>query len=222
MNIPGESAAYRAARDALLTAETGLRAEVERVAALRRALPDGPPPVEDYEFTDARTGAAARLSDLFPDGRDSLFLYGLMFAPAKGQGACPMCCAFLDALNGAAPHIADRIGLAVVAQAAPAELAALAETRDWRHLRLLSAARNDYGQRYGAETPEGGQRPIAHVWTRRSGEVRHFWASEMFTANTPDWPFHPRHVDMLWPLWNVLDLTPEGRGDAWFPRLSYD
>ena len=30
-----------------------------------------------------------------------------------------------------------------------------------------------------------------------------------------------RHVDMIWPLWNLFDLTPEGRGGNWFPRLSY-
>jgi len=31
-----------------------------------------------------------------------------------------------------------------------------------------------------------------------------------------------RDVDSIWPLWNVLDLTPEGRGATFHPRLSYD
>jgi len=26
---------------------------------------------------------------------------------------------------------------------------------------------------------------------------------------------------MMWPLWNLLDLTPEGRGMGWYPRLNY-
>jgi predicted dithiol-disulfide oxidoreductase (DUF899 family) len=30
-----------------------------------------------------------------------------------------------------------------------------------------------------------------------------------------------RHLDMIWPLWNVLDMTPAGRGQ-WYPELSYD
>jgi len=30
-----------------------------------------------------------------------------------------------------------------------------------------------------------------------------------------------RHVDMLWPLWNVLDLTPDGRGADFYPELRY-
>ena len=31
-----------------------------------------------------------------------------------------------------------------------------------------------------------------------------------------------RHVDMLWPVWNLFDLTPEGRGTDWYPKLRYD
>jgi len=32
----------------------------------------------------------------------------------------------------------------------------------------------------------------------------------------------PRHVDPIWPLWNLFDFTPEGRGTNWYPKLSYD
>ena len=35
----------------------------------------------------------------------------------------------------------------------------------------------------------------------------------------PDGGF--RGMDLLSPLWNFLDLTPEGRGD-WMPRVRYD
>src|SRR5712691_582992 len=30
-----------------------------------------------------------------------------------------------------------------------------------------------------------------------------------------------RHVDLIWPLLNLLDFTPEGRGADWYPKLSY-
>ena len=30
-----------------------------------------------------------------------------------------------------------------------------------------------------------------------------------------------RHVDMIWPLWNLFDFTPEGRGKDWHPKLFY-
>lgn len=32
---------------------------------------------------------------------------------------------------------------------------------------------------------------------------------------------HPRHVDFIWPIWTVLDATPEGRGSDWNPSLDY-
>jgi predicted dithiol-disulfide oxidoreductase (DUF899 family) len=33
----------------------------------------------------------------------------------------------------------------------------------------------------------------------------------------------PRHVDSIWPIWNVLDMTPGGRGnDPDFPAMQYE
>ena len=49
--------------------------------------------------------------------------------------------------------------------------------------------------------------------------IRHFWTSELLFPEAPPGQ-DPRHVDAIWPLWNVLDATPEGRGD-FYPRLAY-
>lgn len=219
MHIPGESETYRAARDELLRAEAALRADAERVASLRRALPAGPPPKADYAFASAETGEETALADLFEPERETLLLYSFMYAPSEGQGACPMCVALLDGLNGAAAHLRRRISIAVAARASGEELRALRDARGWRALRLFTTA-DGYSRDYGAETPEGGQLPMCHVWTRRSGEVRHFWGAELLHRDDPDWTGHPRHLDPIWALWNVLDLTPEGRGADWWPRLD--
>ena len=32
----------------------------------------------------------------------------------------------------------------------------------------------------------------------------------------------PRHLDAIWPLWNLFDFAPEGRGTNWHPKLSYE
>jgi predicted dithiol-disulfide oxidoreductase (DUF899 family) len=32
---------------------------------------------------------------------------------------------------------------------------------------------------------------------------------------------HHRAGDMADPLWNLLDMTPEGRGGDWFPKVNY-
>ena len=49
-HFPNESAAYRAARNALLAEEIELRRHIERVAALRRRLPPGGEVATDYRF----------------------------------------------------------------------------------------------------------------------------------------------------------------------------
>ncbi|HEV2720260.1 MAG TPA: DUF899 family protein, partial [Thermoanaerobaculia bacterium] len=92
--------------------------------------------------------------------------------------------------------------------------------RGWRNLRLLSSANTTYNHDYGAEEANGAQIPACNVFVRRDGNVRHFWSSELL-YEPPEAGQDGRHVDMFWPLWNLFDLTPEGRGADWYPRLSY-
>lgn len=223
--VPGESAAYRTARDALLEAEMALRRQIETVATLRRALPAGGLVPEDYLFGDAGRpgswapeGTRVPLEALFAPGQRSLVVYGWMFPP--GGPPCPSCTSILDGLDGAAPHIGQRTALVAVGKAPAAELRRFAEARGWRHLRLLSSAGTSFNRAYGAETASGAQMPMLMVFRRSAEGVRHHWSSELLHA--PAEPGQdPRHVDLVWPLWHVLDLVPEGRGE-FSPRLSYD
>ena len=219
MRYPGESDAYRAARTRLLQAELDLRRQLEEVAALRRELPPGGRVEKDYVFEEAGAGrrGSVRLSDLFAPGNQSLLLYSYMFGPAMPE-PCPMCTCFLDGVDAYAPHLTQRLNLAVVAKSPADRLRAWAAHRGWKHLRLLSSAGNTYNTDYGAETPDGQQLPACNVFTRRDDGIFHFWAAEMLYAPTEG---HPRHVDLLWPIWNFIDLTPEGRGTGWLPKLSY-
>jgi predicted dithiol-disulfide oxidoreductase (DUF899 family) len=216
--FPGESAEYRAARDELLAAEIDLRRRTEEVAALRRELPPGGVVAQDYVF--ARDGGEVRFSELFAD-HDTLVLYSVMFPRALDDaGPCPSCTSILDSLDGAARHLEQRVALAVAAKSPLPDVLAFARERGWRHLRLLSAAGNDYNRDYQAQTADGSQLPVLNVFTRRDGEIRHFWCSELMGAPREAGQ-EPRHVDFIWPIWNVLDVTPEGRGSAWSPRLDY-
>ena len=210
---PNETAAYRAARNRLLEEEAALRAKIEEVAELRRALPLGGE-AEDYEF--AAPEGAVRLSELFREGRDSLVLYSFMYGP-NDEAECPMCSAYLDSANGQVGHITQRTNFAVVATSPIERIQALAERRGWDAVPFLSAAGNTYAQDYFSEMPNGGQVPMCNVFVRRAGKVHHFWGTELFFERSP---WHPRHVDMLWPLWHYFDLLPEGRGD-FMPRNSY-
>lgn len=216
--FPNESGTYRAARDRLLEAEMALRRQIEAVAAQRRALPPGGAVVEDYVFAEGDDARPTRMSELF-GAHDALVLYNFMYGPSAEQ-PCPSCTSIVDALDRAAPHIERRAALAVVAKSPIARLRALARARGWTHPRLLSSADNTYNADYFGETPTGGQVPMLNVFARDAGGVRHAYATELaFVKAEPGQD--PRHVDLLWPIWGVLDLTPSGRGD-FRPRLTYD
>ena len=224
--FPNESDEYRRARDRLLEQEIALRQQIEAVAAARRALPLGGEVPQDYLFDDggpaASTAAPGRvkLSQLFVPGKPSLVLYSFMYGP-QAQRPCPSCTSIIDSLDGAAPHLEQRINLAIVARSPLPRLRAFAAQRGWRHIRLLSSAASSYNLDYLAETAEGNQMPILNIFGREgAGTVHHRYASELLYAPCED-NQNQRHVDSLWPLWNVLDLTPQGRGQDWYPQLSF-
>jgi predicted dithiol-disulfide oxidoreductase (DUF899 family) len=226
--FPGESDQYRQARDELLEAEVGLRRQIESVAAQRRKLPLGGEVPTDYVFEewDDRTNAArsVRLSDIFESDQDTLFVYSHMFIPGQRglplEHGCPSCTSIIDGMDGSAPHISQRIDFVVVAKVPIEQFRVHAKSRGWRHVRLLSSAKNTYNLDYRAETASGEQLPMATVFTRRDGKIHHTWSSELFLVpNDPG--LDMRHVDFMWALWMVLDRTPEGRGKDWAPELDY-
>jgi predicted dithiol-disulfide oxidoreductase (DUF899 family) len=240
ISFPGESAEYRTARDRLLEREIELRRAMEAVAAARRELPPGGAVPEDYVFEAAGPDGAAtkvRMSELFAVGKDSLVIYNFMFprgyggprpGPTTGktallpleEGPCPSCVALLDQLDGAAQHAGQRLNLSVVAKTSLARLLTFAEERGWRHLRLLSSAGNTYNRDYLGEDREGWQMPMLNVFHRDAETIRHFWGAELTYG--PDDPGQDhRSVGTLEPLWNLFDLTREGRPMDWDEQLDY-
>jgi predicted dithiol-disulfide oxidoreductase (DUF899 family) len=240
VTFPGESPQYRAARDRLLEEEIGLRRAMEAVADARRRLPPGGVVPEDYVFQGAGLDGApteVRLSELFDSGKDSLVIYNFMFprtyggerpGPATGEtallpleeGPCPSCVALLDQLDGAVLHASRWINFAVVAKAPLPRLLTWSRERGWRNLRLLSSAANTFNRVYHGETADGSQIPMLNVFHRDGQTIRHFWGAELTYAPTDPGQDH-RSVGTLEPLWNLFDLTPEGRPD-WDEQLDYD
>jgi predicted dithiol-disulfide oxidoreductase (DUF899 family) len=231
INFPSESAGYRTARNALLAEEMELRRQIERVAAQRRALPPGGIIPEDYQFYG--NDGTVKLSALFEPGKDTLAIYSFMYGPER-ERPCPGCTHFLDGLDGATEHIVQRINLAVVAKSPLPRILAFAQERGWRRLRLLSTAGNSYDRDYFGDSQglsaavkeqqefkdgEEWDMPMLNVFHRDGGIIRHFWGSEVLYV-PPEPGQEYRHNDALDPLWNMLDVTPEGRGD-FHPQLSY-
>jgi predicted dithiol-disulfide oxidoreductase (DUF899 family) len=214
--FPGESEAYRQARNALLEQEIELRRHIERVAAQRRALPPGGQVPEDYRFEDER--GAITLSQLFGD-HDTLVTYNWMFGPQR-ERPCPMCTSLLSALDGEMSDILQRTAFAVIGRAPVDRLLAFKRERGWRYLPIVSSGGNTFNRDYAGEQPDSGDNPALNVFVRENGVVRHFWAEEM-GFETADPGQDPRGAPDLMPIWTILDKTPQGRGVDWYPKLEY-
>ncbi len=211
---------YVVARRDLLQAETDLIEHVERVAAMRRALPLGPI-MREYEFDEGPRDLAAdepvqrtRLADLVADGRPAV-IYHLMFHPDEGE-ACPMCSMWVDGLSAVARHLDQNVNFAVVGKAPLPRLRGWARRRGWGGARLLSSFGSTFNVDLGAEDASGAQQPEVSVFVRAPEGVRHVYTIHASGSMVR----HERGLDLLSPVWNVLDLTPAGRGD-WYAENSY-
>jgi predicted dithiol-disulfide oxidoreductase (DUF899 family) len=216
VRFPNEDADYRQARTALLAEEIELRRHIERVAAMRRALPPGGEVLGEYRF-EGENGPK-RFADLFGD-RDTLVAYSYMFGPERAR-PCPMCTNLLGALEGNGADILQRVALAVIARSPIQRLIAWKRQRGWTWLPLYTDVNGAYSRDYHGVLPDGSEIPSYNVFIRRDGTIRHFWSGEM-TGDSADPGQDPRGAPDFAPLWNVLDTTPAGRGTDWYPKLDY-
>jgi predicted dithiol-disulfide oxidoreductase (DUF899 family) len=222
-NLTNESPEYLAKREQLRLAEIELMRQRERIAQLRRDLPEGAV-IQNYEFEEGpyelhgrdEPVRTVRLSELFTKPNRSLVIYHFMFGK-KQTKACPMCTAWLDAVNGVAHHLDQSIDFAVVAAADVPTLRAHARARGWNRLRLLSAGRSSFKYDLGSEDRQGAQDSTVSVFTRDArGTLRHFYTAHPRMG--PD--IQERGIDLFNPIWHYMDLSPHGRG-SWYASLTY-
>jgi predicted dithiol-disulfide oxidoreductase (DUF899 family) len=216
VRFPNESAQYRAARTDLVREESELRRHLVRGAAQRRDLPPGGEVRGDYRFMGE--DGPSDFAGLFA-GKQTLGVYSFMFGPQR-ERPCPMCTALLGPLDGNAADLGQRMSLVVVARSPIERLVAFKKERGWRNLRLYSDLNDNYSRDYFGLLPDGSEIPAFNVFTRRDGTIRHFWSGEM-TGDSADPGQDPRGAPDLPPIWNFLDMTPEGRGGDWYPSLDY-
>jgi predicted dithiol-disulfide oxidoreductase (DUF899 family) len=206
---------YVAARVELAETERDLRRRIDEIAAARRAMPRGPN-LAEYQFAEGpvdlgldEPARPVSLRDLF-NGSDYLFVYHMMFHP-DDEEACPMCSMWVDGLHGVAHHIRQHTGFAVIAKAPLSKLRGLARRRGWDSLRLVSSHGTSFNADMRAERPSGEQRGMVSVFAAEGDQVRHIYSlSQNFHDDTDG------GIDVLSPVWHVLDLLPTGRGD-WEP-----
>ncbi|GLR85946.1 DUF899 family protein [Bradyrhizobium iriomotense] len=213
----GESPEYCKAREALVAEEIEFRRHMTRLTEQRRSLPPGPVIEKDYRFKNAN-GSESGLIELF--GRyNALVTYFWMFGPQR-ERPCPMCTNWLGAVNGNAADIKQRVALKVLGRSPVPRQLAFAQERGWRDLDFVQTIGDDYARDIGSLKSDGSEWPAVTVFKRDGDKVRLFWAAEM-TPEMADPGEDPRLAPDVASLWSILDLTPDGRGKDWYPKLSY-
>lgn len=219
--FPNESDAYRARRDELLELEKQQRALGEKVAEARRALPLGGRLKEPYVFEridDAGKVQEVAFDDLFA-GHEALLVYTMMFGP-DWDAACPSCTSLVDAFNANYYPVSQHCAMAVVAAARPEQMRDWAIFRGWK-IPILSAAKTSYIRDYFAVDAAGDPAlaSMMNAFRRTRDGIFHTWGSEL--VGHPMENGHPRHVDVVWPMWNLFDMTFQGRGERATPKQDY-
>jgi len=211
--FPNESQAYRDARAALLKDEQELVDKVKAVAEKRRKLPLGGKLKEDYVFRRAnagKVGAPVKFSELFGD-HDTLLLYSFMFGP-NWDKPCPSCTSLVDGFDRAWYSVTRDAAFVAIAKAPAERIAAWAKERGWSQIDLVSGFESPFQADYRCQGDNDDmQWPVMHVFTKRDGEIFHFWATETMS----------NHVDTVWAYWNLMDFTPEGRPDRSTPPQTF-
>jgi predicted dithiol-disulfide oxidoreductase (DUF899 family) len=213
LRYPNETREYRDARDSLLKDEQELVDKMKSVAAKRRALPRGGQLKEDYTFhwaNDGKVGKSVKFSELFA-GKNTLLLYSFMFGP-NWDKPCPSCTSLMDGFDRSWYQVSRDAAFVGIAKAPPDRINAWARERGWSQIELVSGAQSRFQADYKSQgDSDDMQWPVMHAFMKRDGAIFHFWSTEL-QAN---------HVDTVWPYWNLMDFTPEGRPDILTPPQKF-
>ena len=123
-------------------------------------------------------------------------------------------------VNGNGADIKQRVALKILGRSSVERQLAFARERGWRDLDFVQTVGDQYANDLGLINQDGSENPALAVFKRKGDEVRLFWASEM-SSEMADPGQEPRDAPDIAPLWSILDLTPEGRGTDWYPKLRY-
>ena len=213
LRYPNESREYRDARELLLTDERELVDKVKSVAARRRNLPPGGQLKEDYVFqwaNDGKVGKKVKFSELFGD-KSTLMLYSFMYGP-NWDNPCPSCTSLMDGFDRSSYQVTRDAAFVGIAKAPAEKINAWAKKRGWSQIAMVSGFESPFQADYKCQgESDDMQWPVMLVFRKQGGKIHLFWSTELDS----------NHVDTVWPYWNLMDFTPEGRPDIVVPRQEF-
>jgi Uncharacterized protein conserved in bacteria len=118
----------------------------------------------------------------------------------------------MDGFDRSAYQVTRDAAFAGIAKAPAEKIDAWAKKRGWTQIGLLSGFESPFQADYKCQgDSDDMQLPVMHVFTKKGGKIHHFWATELPS----------NHVDTVWPYWNLMDFTPEGRPDNVTPPQEF-
>ena len=173
------------------------------MAEKRRKLPPGGQLKEDYVFqwaNDGKVGKSVKFSELFGD-KNTLLLYSWMFGP-NWDKPCPSCTSLIDGFDRSWYSVSRTPRSSPSPRPRPSGSMRGPSERGWSQIPLVSGSESPFQADYKCQGDNDDmQLPVMHVFKKHDGKIFHFWGTETM-AN---------HVDTVWPYWNLMDFTPEGR-----------
>jgi predicted dithiol-disulfide oxidoreductase (DUF899 family) len=192
----------------------------DQLSAERRALPWVK--VEKNYVFDGPEGKK-RLADLC-DGRSQLIVHHFMLGPGWEEG-CPSCSFLADHFDGAAPHLAHRddVTLIAVSRASLPEIEAYKKRMGWS-FKWVSSYGNDFNYDFqvSVRPEDAAAGKIYYNYEMGDFQVDEMPGLSVFTRNGAGDIFHTysayaRGLDILIGAYNFLDLVPKGRDEAELP-----
>jgi predicted dithiol-disulfide oxidoreductase (DUF899 family) len=106
-------------------------------------------------------------------------------------------------------QVSQDAAFAAIAKAPAEKIDVWAKERGWSQIPLLSGYESTFQKDYGCQgETDDDQQAAMHAFRKRDGKIFHFWSAEA-------------GVDTVWPYWNLMDFTPEGRPDRLTPPQNF-
>jgi len=151
-----------------------------------------------------------KFSELFGD-KNTLLIYSFMYGP-NWDNPCPSCTSLVDGFDRTWYPVSQDAAFVAIAKAPAEKINAWAKKRGWSQIPLVSGYESPFQADYKCQQDSDDmQLPVMHVFRKQDGKCFHFWATESMS----------NHVDTVWPYWNLMDFTPEGRPDKLTPPQKF-